>query len=285
MGHTAILVGSHAAQILRETWSSQFELDPTEEAIVAPLVSQPNGTQRIGKKLHLRKLAAQTVQSMVATTTNVADNLTYNTNTEAEVTITPASIYVGIELNPDTLEQIVDDGEAVAGFRKQMMAAITEKIDEDLLALASSASLTEVGASFTESLWQAAIAKLAKNAKSKFKIGRTPYNLVLHPDRLANALQISALREYQIRGNAGAAQSGSLVTTYGANIEETGKVKSTAGTHYIPMFLRDAWAIGWNCKPKMLEVQNDGLAVRYLAYASYGVAEWFDSSIVSCNIT
>jgi len=285
MAHAGIRTGTEAASILRETWDSQFALDPTEEAIVAPLVSQPVGTQRIGSVLHLRKIAAQTVQSMSASTVQVADNLTYNQNTEAEVQVTPASIYVGIELNPDTLEQIVDDGEAVAAWRKQMMAAITEKIDLDLLALAQSASLTESGASFSESLWQSAIGKLAKNAKSKFKIGRTPYNLVLHPDKLSQALQISALREYQIRGNQGAATSGSLVTTYGANIEETGQVSVSAGTYYMPIFIKDAWAIGWNAKPKMLEPQNDGLAVRYLAYASYGVAEWFDSSVVSCNIT
>jgi len=285
MAHAGIRTGTEAASILRETWDSQFALDPTEEAIVAPLVSQPVGTQRIGSVLHLRKIAAQTVQSMSASTVQVADNLTYNQNTEAEVQVTPASIYVGIELNPDTLEQIVDDGEAVAAWRKQMMAAITEKIDLDLLALAQSASLTESGASFSEALWQSAIGKLAKNAKSKFKIGRTPYNLVLHPDKLSQALQISALREYQIRGNQGAATSGSLVTTYGANIEETGQVSVSAGTYYMPIFIKDAWAIGWNAKPKMLEPQNDGLAVRYLAYASYGVAEWFDSSVVSCNIT
>jgi hypothetical protein len=285
MAHGAVRIGTEAVNILKDTWDSQFALDPTEEAIVAPLVSMPNGTQKIGKKLHLRKIAAATIQSATATTTLVADNLSYNQNVEQEVTVSPLGYYSGIELNPDTLEQIVDDGEAVAGWRKQLMACLTEKIDEALLDLAGSASLTEVGASFTEALWQAALAKLAKNAKSKFKIGRTPYNLVLHPDRLANALQISALREYQIRGSAGSAQSGALVTTYGANIEETGKVKTSGGTHYIPLFLKDAWALGFNQKPKMLEAQNDGLVVRYTAYTSFGCAEWFDSSIVSCNIT
>lgn len=285
MAHAAVRVGTEAANILKEVWTSQFELDPTEEAVIAPLVSQPNGTQRIGKKLHLRKIAAATAQTATATTTLVADNLTYNTNTEQEVQVTPGGFYSGIELNPDTLEQIVDDGEAIAGWRQQLMAALTEKIDEQLGILAQSASLTEAGASFTEALWQAALAKLAKNAKRKFKIGRTPYNLVIHPDKLAQALQISALREYQIRGNQGAAVGGSLVTTYGANIEETGKVSVSAGTYYMPLMLKDAWAIGWNQKPKMLSVQEDGLVVRYTAYTSFGVAEWFDSSIVSCNIT
>ena len=285
MASAAILSGSHAAEILRETWTSQFYLDPTEESIVANLVAEPYGTQRIGKKLHLRKIAAQTVRAMSASTTQDPGNMTFTQNTEADVECTPSSVYAALEFNPDTLEQIVDDGEAVAAYRKQLMAAITEEIDRQLLQLAESASLTETGASFTEAMWQAGIAKLAKNAKRKFRIGKTPYNLVLHPDKLAQGLQISALREFQIRGSQGAATSGALVTTYGANLEETGLVSSDGGTYYMPLFIKDAWALGWNQKPKMLEVQNDGLLVRHIAYASFAPAEFFDSSIVSLNIT
>lgn len=286
MAHTAIRVGTEAANILRDTWDSQFGLDPTEEAVVAPLVAKPNGVQRIGKKLHLRKLKAATAQAMgTGAADTVADGLTYNTNTEVEVTVSPASFYSGIELNPDTLEQIIDDGEAIAGWRKQLMATLGEKIDYTILQLVEANTLTETGASFTEAVWQAALAKLAKNAKGKFKIGRTPYNLVIHPDKLAQALQISALREYQIRGNQGAAVSGQLVTTYGANIEETGLVSSDGGTYYMPMFIKDAYALGFNQQPKMLEVQNDGLVVRYVAYTSFGAAVWFDSSAVAINIT
>ena len=284
-GNAAIRTSNEAALILKDIWDSQFALDPTEEAVFAPLVSQPVGGQNIGNKLHLRKLAAMTTQTVSASTTYDATAMTFNQNTEAEVTIEPASYFSAIEINPDTLEQIVDDGEAVAGWRKQLMASLTEKIDEKLGVLAESASLTETGASFTEAMWQAALGKLAKNAKGKFKIGKTPHNLVLHPDKLAQALNLDALRSYRIRGNQGAAVSGALVETYGANIEETGKVSTTGGTYYMPLFLKDAWAIGWGRKPKMLEVQHDGLLVRYIAYTSFGVAEWFDSSIVSCNVT
>ena len=284
MAHAAVTTSTEAAAILREVWDSQFSLDPVEEAVFAPLVSQPNGTQRIGKKLHLRKLKTMTVQDATASTTLVADNLTYNTNTEVEVTLTPAGFYSGIELNPDTLEQIIDDGEAIAGWRKQLMASLTEKLDEELGELAQSASLTETGASLTEALWQAALAKLARNAKNKFKIGKTPYNFVIHPDRLANALGIAAIREYQIRGSKGSAVDATLVG-YGTNIEETAKVFTSAGTNFCPLFLKDAWAIGWNQKPKNMPVQQDGLVERCIVYTSFAVAEWHDHSIVSCNIT
>lgn len=285
MGHAAITTSTEAASILKEVWDSQFSLDPTEEAIVAPLVAEPVGVQKIGKKLHLRKIKAISSQTVTASTTLVSDNLTYSTNTEEEIQVTPTAYYAGIELNPDTLNQIIDDGNAIAGWRKQMLAALDEVIDTKLLDLAGSASLVESSASFDDATWRAAVAKLAKNAKRKFRIGKTPYNLILHPDVLAQALNISALKEYQIRGTAGSATSGSLVTTYGANIEESGLVKNTAGVKYNPLFIQDAWALGWNQKPKMLEPQMDGLVMRFLCYTEFGVAEWFDSSIVSVNIS
>lgn len=285
MGHTAITTSTEAASILKEVWDSQFSLDPTEEAIVAPLVAEPVGVQKIGKKLHLRKIKAISSQTVTASTTLVADNLTYSTNTEEEIQVTPTAYYAGIELNPDTLNQIIDDGNAIAGWRKQMLAALDEVIDTKLLDLAGSASLVESSASFDDATWRAAVAKLAKNAKRKFRIGKTPYNLILHPDVLAQALNISALKEYQIRGTAGSATSGQLVTTYGANIEESGLVKNSSGVKYNPLFIQDAWALGWNQKPKMLEPQMDGLVMRFLCYTEFGVAEWFDSSIVSVNIS
>jgi hypothetical protein len=291
MPHNAYTSATQAANILREVWDSQFTLDPTEEAIVAPLVAEPVGVQKIGKKLHLRKIGTMTssVQTIgtpsTSTATLASDNLTYHTNTEQEVTVTPTAYYVGIELNPDMLNQIIDDGNAIAGWRKQMLAALDEKIDSTLLALAQSSTYTESGAALDDAIWRAAVAKLAKNAKRKFRIGKTPYNIILHPDVLSQALNIPALKEYQIRGNSGSATSGQLVTTYGANIEESGLVLSDAGTKYNPLFIQDAWCLGWNQKPKMLESQQDGLIMRFLAYTEFGVASWYDTSIVSVNIT
>jgi hypothetical protein len=291
-GHAGFTSATQASLILREVWDSQFALDPSEEAIVAPLVAEPVGVQKIGKKLHLRKIAniphtsVQTIGTPATSSTTLAsDSLTYYTNNETEVTVTPTAFYTAIELNPDALNQIIDDGNAIAGWRKQMLASLDEKIDYQLLQLASDANQSEASASFDDPTWRAAVAKLAKYAKRKFRIGKTPYNLILHPDVLAQALNVSALKEYQIRGSAGSATSGQLVTTYGANIEESGLVKNTGGVKYNPLFIQDAWCLGWNQKPKMLESQMDGLVMRFICYTEFGVAEWFDSSIVSVNIS
>ena len=57
------------------------------------------------------------------------------------------------------------------------------------------------------------------------------------------------------------------------------------GTVLNPLLLKDAWALAWNEKPHLLDVQTDGLTEVFIAYAEYGVCEWFDSSGVSLNIS
>lgn len=285
MANTPMLASSHAANILKELWTDQFGADPTEEAIAANLVTEVG---MIGKKLHLRKIKALTSQQLIPsshTTNMTSENLTYNNNTEVEVTVTPLFTYCAIEFNEDTLNELVDDGPAIAVYRKQMLAELDEDIDTEVLELAQSASLTEVGADFDEPLWRAMLAKLAKNAKRKFRIGKTPYNLIIHPNEIANALNIEALRSYIVRGTAGSAVSGALVTTYGANIEESGLVSVSGATAYMPMFIKDAWALGYNKRPGILTPQQDGYVTRFLGRAEYGVAEYFDSSIVVAQCT
>lgn len=288
MGHLAVRAGTEAASILKEVWTDQFELDPTEEGVIAPLVATPNGVRKIGKKLHLRKLQAQSANKLTPsshTTTMVADNLTYNQNTEVEVTVTPVVYYAGIELNRDAMNEIIDDGEAIAGWRSQMLAVLNEKIDFEIFSLVNGLSQSEVGADTDDAMIRSALGKLAKYAKRKFKIGKTPFNVILHPDEIKNALNIPALKEYQIRGTQGSATSGQLVSAYGANFEESGLVLVSAGTAYQPLFIKDAWALGWNEKPHILEPQTDGLATRFLAYTEFGVSEWFDSSGITLNVT
>jgi len=52
-----------------------------------------------------------------------------------------------------------------------------------------------------------------------------------------------------------------------------------------PLLLKDAWAIAWNEKPHLLDVQVDGLVDFYIGYAEVGFCEWFDSSGVALITT
>ena len=124
-----------------------------------------------------------------------------------------------------------------------------------------------------------------KAAKNKVKVGQTDVRLFLHPDEIKNFMAMGAAREYQIRGGAGSAGNGQLVTTYGIKVEESGNIQNSGGNYHQPMILKDAFAIGYNRTPSALPEQQDGIVTRLIFRAEYGVCEWFDSSGVDVITT
>ena len=64
-----------------------------------------------------------------------------------------------------------------------------------------------------------------------------------------------------------------------------GNVYTNGASYFNPLLLKDAWALAWNEKPHILDVQMDGLVENYIAYTEYGVCEWFDASGVALVTT
>lgn len=280
-----ITPATEAANILKEIWAPEFGLDPVEEDVITKMVAEPVGSQKFGNKLHLRKIKAMTAQTLGTSTLGLKSDLTYNTNTEEEVTVTPVFRYAGVQYAPHTLSRIIDDDNFRAGQRKMLMSAIGAQRATDLLSLAASASQVINNADINEDQLVEGIGKMSEFAKGKFILGETPLNLVLHPREVKNYLKIASVREYQIRGNEGSAASGRAVNTYNIRMRESGLVYNPAGTAYQPLLLKDAWAIAHNIPAEMLEPERDGLALTVLIQTEYGYAEWFDSSIICLSNT
>ena len=278
----AAITATTNANLLKTTYDAEFGLDPYEEAVVAGFVAKPVGMTAIGNSLVLRKVAAHTASKYTTQAGGgIPSNLTGTANPEANVSTTLAYAYVMCELDEPAVTRLVDEGNFRTALRKQMAAAVNSQIDADLFALAASLSHTESGADVNETMYLSGIGQLAKYAKNKFKVGQTDVRLFVHPDELKNAMNISAAKEYQIRGNAGTAATGQLVTTFGLKIEESGNVYATGGSAYNPLLLKDAWALGYNRTPSAMSEQQDGIVTRFIFRAEYGVCEWFDSSGVA----
>lgn len=282
----AAVTATTNAAILKTTYDAEFGLDPYEESVVANFVAKPVGSTAIGNTLTLRKVAAHTASKYTTQAGGgIPGNLTGTANTEAAVTTTLAYAYVMGELDEPGLTRLVEEAGYRNAFRKLMAAAVNAQIDIDLLAQASSLSHSESGAVVNETMYASALKQLAKYAKNKFKIGETDVRLFVHPDVLDDVLVMPIAKEYQIRGSAGSAVSGQLVTTFGIKIEETGNVLQNLGHTYCPLILKDAWAIGYNRTPSALPEQQDGIVTRLIYRAEYGVCEWFDSSGVVLDIS
>lgn len=276
---------TQAALSLRDQWTSEFGLDPTEEAIIAGVVSRPGAT-KIGNSLYMRKLKTASVQTLAAGDTGAA--ITATANTDERVQMTPTFKFAYIEIPEHTLTRVVDDGPYKAGQRKMLLAAINEDRDSALFALATGLSEATGAADLDETLLLDGLGRLAKRAKGKmrtFNGDRSTVYCFIHPDELKNAYKIPAFREYQIRGSAGAAASGSAVSTYGVEFKESGLVYQNAGTTYNILMLPDAFALGHNIEPTLDEPQKYLLQWRFIAKTEYGVTEWFDTSGVALTTT
>ena len=281
-----ITPGTEAANVLREVWDADFKADPTEEAVVAGYISEPLGSQKLGNKMHLRKVKAKTARTLGATTLGLKSNLTFNENVEAEVTASPKFIYSGDQYSPSTLTRILDDGSFREESRKQLMASLNEQIDTDIFELFPAMTIgVGAGTDIDDAMIRAAVKLLAKNAKRKFKLGVTPVRAFIHVDEVDNALGIAAFKQYDIRGSQGSAVSGQLVTTYGVQWSESGLVYKNAGTGYNGLILPDAFAIAYNIKPHAREPEVDGVSTTVIVEAEYAVCAWFDSSGVKIPTT
>jgi hypothetical protein len=282
----AAVTATTNAQILKTTYDSEFGLDPSEEGIITPFIAKPVGSTAIGNVLTLRKVAAHSASKYTTQAGGgIPSALTGTANAEAAVTTTLAYAYVMCELDEPGLTRLVDEGNFRTALRKQMAAAVNAQIDLDIFALASSLSLSESNADISETQYLAAYGKLVKAAKNKVKVGQTDVRLFLHPDEIKNFMAMGAAREYQIRGGAGSAGNGQLVTTYGIKVEESGNIVAQGGNYHQPMILKDAFAIGYNRTPSALPEQQDGIVTRLIFRAEYGVCEWFDSSGVDVITT
>ena len=270
-------VVNQANDSLRTMWDAEFGLEPTEETKIADWVAQPLGAQKFGNILKLRKIPTVAGVTYTATTTaGLRASLTGNSTAGVTVSATATSRYSMCSFDRPLLNQIIDDANLRRGFKTQMSAGLDEEVDLSLFNLCSSLSNSTSQADIDDAMVRTALGGLATTAKGKFKAS-APKLLVVNPLELKNVWNIPAIKEYQIRGTIGAAVNAEM-NAYGLIWRESGKIVANAGSYYNPLLLKDAWALAWNEKPHILDVQMDGIVENYIAYAEYGVAEWFDSS-------
>lgn len=283
MAHTT-WSASVNTNLLRDTWDAEIGLDPTEETKIADWVEQPIGAQKFGNNLYLRKLPALAASTYTSDNDNaLRASLTWQTTGDTRATAASVLKYSAVGLEKAMLNRAVEDGNVRSAFRKQLMAAIREGVDISLFALGSSLSSTVSQADIDDAMVRTALGQLATNAKGKFTEDSAKL-LVVHPSELKNVWNIPAIKEYQIRGTIGAAVNAKL-NAYGLVWRESGNVLFSAGSYYNPLLLKDAWALAWNEKPHIMDVQFDGLSENYIAVTEFGVCEWFDTSGVALITT
>lgn len=268
------------AALLKDTYTSEFALAPTEEAVIADFVNKPVGMDKIGKKLYFRKVKA-VVSGKYTGTSGLPANLTATSaNTEEAPSTTLAYAYAMLELDEPALTRLVEDGNYRNAIRKQLSMSVNAMPDSDIFLLAATLSHTESGAAINDTMYMSGIGQLSTYAKNKFKLGETDARLFIHPTQVKNGLAIEAARQYIIRGSKGSAVNAQL-DAYGLSVRESGLVYDNGAHKFNVLCTKDAFGIGYNITPSALPEQQDGIATRLIFRGEYGVLTQFDECAVA----
>lgn len=268
------------AALLKDTYTSEFALAPTEEAVIADFVNKPVGMDKIGKKLYFRKVKA-VVSGKYTGTSGLPANLTATSaNTEEAPSTTLAYAYAMLELDEPALTRLVEDGNYRNAIRKQLSMSVNAMPDSDIFLLAATLSHTESGAAINDTMYMSGIGQLSTYAKNKFKLGETDARLFIHPTQVKNGLAIEAARQYIIRGSKGSAVNAQL-DAYGLSVRESGLVYDNGANKFNVLCTKDAFGIGYNITPSALPEQQDGIATRLIFRGEYGVLTQFDECAVA----
>ena len=263
------------------TFAREVGLNPTEGMRAASFVHRPEVDGKFGQTVKVRKIVGQrntqAVSNSSSATFNVA-GMTFNANVDEVVTGTSGLVYNSMQINRNVWNQIRDDATFRAGYRKMLLAGMEEKLETDVLANAVNLSNTVVNADLTDDVLRTLAQKLRISAMDKYRFGESDVRLYVDTSEFANALGIATIKEYQIRGNLGAAASGQMVNAYGIKWDVSTLVYKAAGSAYNPLMLSDASFLVFNEELHMLADQQNGIADILTAVMEYATGEYFDSS-------
>ena len=269
-----------ALKFLPERWTPGLLQETTEEEVVGKNFSRPpGGVKKIGQKLHIPKMLAISAQSGAGP---YSTSLTYSSNTEEEVTVSPEqsyaaveiqrSVYLRMDLNPD------------GPYRQMLKYALAEYRDVTCAGLADNLATNVKGsaiASMDKGLLLDAQQALAISAKRRFKPGETLWYIKVHPLQLKNCMGVFDLTADYVRGDAvRPLVSGWMSPVLGANIDESGNVLNTGGIIHNLAYIPEAFVIGFNEESTVLEPQPVELVVRIIATEEFGASEQFDEYAV-----
>lgn len=275
-----------AADALRQEWDGDFRLKANEELVIASDFDRPEGVTKneITKQLNVRILPKVSASTTNVGATGSGISLDYDDTAPTAKTATPTHAYAAVQI-PDTTAVRMVEGELSsfkAGYRKQILSALDEYVDEQAGVLAASLSVQKGAPSnFDASLLTDAHGTLLTQAAEHVKIygGKTKLFLKYHPSQAKYINTIPQVAEARMRGNVNEAsptQTGVVMEAWGMSLAETGNVYQSAGVTYNMVFAKSCFMLAYNLKPRMKDPQVFEAVVRMIGQVEFAVFEIFD---------
>lgn len=262
-----------------EVWAKLIERAPYERGVLAPNVTE---YQPIHGKFHIPQHANLTPSTRdTANTADMTDALTFQANTETEVTISPGTTDLNTSINENQAARMQMDPNDT--LRVSIELAFAQQIDQNIATLFTSAILGATGA-YGSSLDLATIL----NAKARLGRGLKEYGddqiffAYAHENEPA-VLGTSNLISAQIRGDSqNPAVGGRVVDAFGLRWIKTGNVRNSGGGYNNGMWAKRSIGLGFNIKP-YVKTQQHGHGTWLLGLADYGYATIRDAYIANAK--
>lgn len=273
------------ANYLKSIFDSELPRNPTEESVMMDFCTEPIGSQMFGNLLTVRKIPTVAAQTLAASANGGA--ITDNPTTVAPVTLSPTASFGYVDIAQHELTRAVDSANVQEGYKSQILAGLREQGDTQIFTAAATFSQSETGADFDKTMFNSMMGKLAEFGKGRVVIGETTIRLVIHPREIKNVMATDVFNFAYIRGDGtSGAKDGLVRNAYGAQLRESGLVNVTGGvTANNIMVTKEALMLAWNQRPKMLDVQQFLLSLRFIAWQELAAGIMFDQFGGNLNTT
>lgn len=279
--------GTEVANILEQKWAPGFGFVANEEAVIVNTFDDGQVEGKFGNTLNLSKIDTKTARAIGTTDQVDAGALTFETDTEANVTVSARDIYAAVAIGENTKARMLREAAFETGLKRQLMAALMVDLDSTAAALVPNLSTSVIGGAgvdLSKSLLLQGLEKLAQNAKENFRLGVDPAFLTIYPLQIGDLFSIVEITSADMRGDgANPNVTAQVWKAYNLQIRETGNISVSGGVAHNFLRIKPSHVVAYNVRPKPMEPQMNGLSTLLIAFASYGVGEFFDEWAVDIN--
>lgn len=273
-----------SASTLHQNWVKGWDLAANEESVFTKHCHDYTGEAGDGLANQINISIMGLMGQQTAAAGHVGTGITPTDEGGSNVSATPTFVFSAWYPTEVAISRLASRGPtAIAAAKKQLLSATMTKVDTTGTTLASSLTTSVEGGAVVldHALMVRSLKDLLVQGKEHAKAGGR-FQFLIHPAQADALLSIPTITAANVRGDkANPNVSGWVWDAWGAGIEESGNVLTSAGIAYNMLFIPDkTFGVAYNMKPKLLAPQQEELLHRFISVAEVGFVEVFDYDAV-----
>jgi len=268
---------------IESVWAPRIFLDTTEEMAVGNKFMQ-NGDldiEKVAGGVYIRKVAAKSSNQVAGTVELDAASMTFEVDSETAVQLTPTFRYAATAITRQVQSRYMAFPKYDKAVRTQFLRSLAADIDSECAGLGDNLSQTVSDTNLSAALIRQALGTLKTGAQRVYKIGKVTAVLRIHSSQAQHLYGIAEITNANLRGDkANPNVTGMLVDAWGCDVDITGNIVSSSGNRHNMLFVKEAFALGYNDEPQLAKPQDNGLAMLIMAFADAGAVELYDNYAV-----